>query len=114
MWKCTDKSGAARKAPHANARTPGSLKVASRKRHPMPVIHADVLSRHPIFSGNAGTETGIVGKGYADVLKRDATRRVEPALPKYPKEVLQMARERGVSVPTLLALAKLDNHLKGK
>lgn len=88
MWGITDKSGAARKSPHANTRTPGSLKVASRKRH---------------------RGQGVVGKGYADVLKRDATHRVETVADPIPQWVKDEARSRGQTVATFLALAKLNN-----
>ena len=93
MFGTTDRSGAARKAPHANTRNPGALNTASRKRH----------------RDGAAMCDGPVG-----ILKRDVTRRTEPVPSPYPLEVLIAARQRGVSVKTYLALAKLDNHLKGK
>lgn len=88
MWGFTNRDGAARKAPHANTRTPGTLAVASHKR---------------------SKRQYIVGKGTADVLKRDVTWRKEPALPEYPEDICNRARAMGMSPALFVKLAKLTS-----
>lgn len=91
MFGCVDKTGAARIKPHARMRTPGALNCASRKRH---------------------HDTAVIGRGPADVLKKDTTRHVEKIEHAWPKELMAEARRRGVSVKTLIALARLDAAIK--
>lgn len=114
MFGTTDKSGAARKSPHANTRTPGTLKTASRKRGKTHTLATDALTRDSRKGFAQFNDKAPACKGQSDVLKRDVTHKKEPAQKAdIPLDVLITARKLGMSVKTFLALAKLDNQLKG-